>query len=173
MARSRHYIWGAPLTRRGILEAVKDLSEHVPPNEQMAVLAGYLNRNTDKTLGVLTVATIILAVAAMFVERLDQRMVGAALTSCAIAVTLLLSNLWTHWRKDNLQFRRTPEGVEHILTLIASRVVRLSISTLLIMFSAVVIALAFIEYTFHVDLIQSLVDFAASIGSWGPFRFKT
>jgi hypothetical protein len=48
MARSRHYIWGAPLTRRGILEAVKDLSEHVPPNEQMGVLAGYLNRNTDK-----------------------------------------------------------------------------------------------------------------------------
>lgn len=166
MGKNSQYFWGAPLTRRGILDAVNDLSEHVPSHEQIAVLAGYLNRNTDKTLGVLTVATIILAVAAMFVQRLDPRLMGVALICCALAVILLLSNLWTHWRKDNVQFRRTPEGVEHLLRLLSSRVIRLSIATLLIMLSAVAVALGFFEYIYNVDLLQELQDAAALFHGW-------
>lgn len=116
----------------------------------MQTLANYVNLNTNKTIGVLTVASIVFAAVAVFTNKIPGPAVSTAAVACVVAVLLLLSNLWSSWRRDNLDFQHSPRSEVYVLEILASRMVRLSIATLLVGFSLLILLTGLLLQTMEI-----------------------
>lgn len=146
---SKNYFWGAPASHRerelaldairGTLRPGTDLSSLLPKIE------GFINRVTDKTSGLLTVAGIVLAISLFAAERGQLQLSIAAAVLTIWAMVLLALNLGTVWRTNQIDWTNDTEFFEVRFHVFSRRAVRLQVSLWLILTSSCLCLVAFAQ----------------------------
>lgn len=167
----RKYFWGAPIDKRGRTKAWAIItSENSDPADLDNRLNFYMNRVTDKTSGLLTMAGLVFAVSLFVMERKLGILVVAAASISMAGIILLAMNLGTVWSKDQANWNPHLVFLESSFLLFCRRVVRLQVALWLIAIAAVLSFLALLNAELHTPIIDQiygfLVERVAQLASW-------
>ncbi|WP_155913721.1 hypothetical protein [Asticcacaulis sp. AC466] len=166
-----------------------------PLDDQVTNLNGLLNRVTEKTGGVLAVASIVFAVSIGVLDKaIDaakeaglpaqqfRAPAGCAVILCFISICFLMvciiclcANLTTVWRKDNSNWKPNQDVIALSLNLFARRTIRLQISLygILLSIGLSLLALGFLESDLLGQFGQACLDFWAPLLSSGRHLLNT
>lgn len=127
-----NYFWGAPITKKARQRAWEVLAAGREPPALAALLTSYLNRVTDKTAAVLTLAGLVFAISLFVMEKKFDPFVGVSGFLSTLGIFFLAMNLGTVWRKDQANWNPDLPYLRDLFFLFARRAVRLQLGLWLI-----------------------------------------
>lgn len=138
------YFWGAPTSKRERAAAAEAIKK-VDLDKRFDLMNFYMNRVTDKTSGLITMAGLVFAISLYVLERQFSLLVAASSLMAMWGILLLSMNLGSVWRKDQSNWNPTQRLIEDQIHVFSRRVVRLQLALWLIVLSSVMSFLALMQ----------------------------
>lgn len=127
------YFLGGPLSkveRERALDRIMSISD---PAIRLNRIDDFINRVTEKTIGLLTTSAVVLATGFWIFDKHPGLLSGFPLVLGILAVFLLSTNLGTVWRKDQGDWDPTDKNFYvHVLNLFCDRAIKMQIALMMV-----------------------------------------